>query len=183
MLYSTIVTSADELKQILNLQQQNLKESISPEEKNAEGFVTMLFTMEIIKAIHNLAPGIIVKDDEKVAGYAIVFLKEARNLYPKLEPMFINFEKLLWKGRPLNSYRFYVMGQICIDKPYRGKGVFDMLYQKHKEVYSNQFDFIVTEISTSNYRSLRAHERAGFKTIATHRDHLDEWDVVLWDWK
>jgi ribosomal protein S18 acetylase RimI-like enzyme len=75
------------------------------------------------------------------------------------------------------------MGQICIEKEYRGKGIVPMLYNKHKEIYSSQYDFILTEISTRNIRSLKAHEKIGFKTIHYHRDQLDEWAVVIWDWK
>jgi hypothetical protein len=57
-----------------------------------------------------------------------------------------------------------------------------MLYDKHKEVYSGQYDFLLTEISTRNIRSLIAHEKIGFETIHYHRDHMDEWAVVIWDW-
>ena len=46
----------------------------------------------------------------------------------------------------------------------------------------SDFDFIITEISASNYRSLNAHKRIGFKKINTFRDKIDEWDVVIWDW-
>ena len=75
------------------------------------------------------------------------------------------------------------MGQVCVDKAYRGKGVFDMLYQHHKQVLKDRFDFVVTEISTNNLRSVRAHEKVGFKNIHTYKDAVDEWSVVLWDWE
>jgi RimJ/RimL family protein N-acetyltransferase len=58
-----------------------------------------------------------------------------------------------------------------------------MLYDKHKEAYGNQYDFIVTEIATRNTRSIRAHEKIGFKTIHQFTDATDDWDIVLWDWK
>ena len=74
------------------------------------------------------------------------------------------------------------MGQVCIDKDYRGKGIFNILFQKHKEVYSNAYELLVTEISTKNYRSQKAHEKIGFTTIYTYSDALDEWNVVVWDW-
>jgi ribosomal protein S18 acetylase RimI-like enzyme len=75
------------------------------------------------------------------------------------------------------------MGQICVDKDYRGQGLFDMLYRHDRELYSNSYDFMVTEISVSNSRSLRAHQRVGFQTINVYRDEIDEWEVVLWDWR
>lgn len=75
------------------------------------------------------------------------------------------------------------MGQVCIDKDYRGKGLFSMLFQKHKELYSKKYELMVTEIATTNKRSQKAHEKVGFKTIHTHKDALEEWNVVAWDWK
>jgi GNAT superfamily N-acetyltransferase len=183
MITATTVTSIQELEQIIALQKKNLKQNITPEEKDSEGFVTMEFTIPMLQQLHALAPNVIIKDDDKIVAYAIVLLQEGRKAYPSLEPMFASFEKLTWKEKPLYDYKFYAMGQICIDKDYRGKGLFDMLYQKHKEIYKDQFDFIITEISTSNYRSLNAHKRAGFETITKFRDVMDEWAVVIWDWK
>ena len=97
--------------------------------------------------------------------------------------MIDNLETLSFNGKPLSSFSFYIMGQVCIDKDYRGKGIFNILFQKHKEVYSNAYELLVTEISTSNYRSLKAHEKIGFTTIYTYSDALDEWNVVVWDWQ
>lgn len=42
-----------------------------------------------------------------------------------------------------------------------------------------QFDFVITEISAANHRSLRAHQKTGFITIAAHTDDLNEWAVIL----
>ncbi len=183
MLSATTVSSDAELQQIIALQFINLKQNITSEEKNEQGFVTMVFTMDMLLAMHRLAPSVIVKDaNGNVVAYAIVFLKEGRAGYPGMESMFRNIEKISWNGKPFTSYNYYIMGQICIAKEVRGQGVFEMLYHKHREIYGQQFDCIVTEIATSNQRSLRAHERVGFKTISTHSDAIDDWKVVAWDW-
>ncbi|MES1216350.1 MAG: GNAT family N-acetyltransferase [Bacteroidota bacterium] len=183
MITATTVSTTEELEQIISLQKKYLKQNITEEEKQSQGFLTMEFTIPMLQTLHDLAPSIIIKNENKVIAYAIVLLQEGRKVYPTLEPMFVNFERLNWKGKPLYDYRFYAMGQICVDKSYRNKGLFDMLYQKHKEIYKDQFDFIITEVSTSNYRSLKAHSRVGFETINTFTDAMDEWAVVLWDWK
>lgn len=182
MIYATTVSSKNELQQILDLQKKNLKENISETEKDEQGFLTMSFSMPMLEALHTVAPSIIIKDDNKVVAYAMVLLQEGRKAYPALEPMFVNLEKLNWQEKPLYNYNFYVMGQVCVDKAYRSSGLFDKLYLKHKEIYQDKFDFIVTTISTGNVRSLNAHKRVGFITINTFTDPLDEWDVVLWNW-
>jgi ribosomal protein S18 acetylase RimI-like enzyme len=97
--------------------------------------------------------------------------------------MFTRFDQLIYDNKPLPEYHFYIMGQICIAKEYRGKGLFDMLYEKHKEIFQSKYDFVITEVATRNIRSMRAHIRVGFKIIATYTDELDEWAVVIWDWR
>lgn len=182
MVRLTTVSTTAELNQILDLQSRNLARNISATEMQAQGFVTMIHDLDILQQMHNLSPSIIAKDDEHVVGYALVMLRECRQLVPGLEPMFKNFDHMEFRGRPLNDYRFYVMGQVCIDKQYRQTGIFDALYQKHREVYSRKYDFIITEVATRNTRSLRAHERVGFETLHVYRDEIDEWAVILWDW-
>ena len=182
MVSLTTVTTAEELEEILALQQRNLQQNIDAAEMQTQGFVTLIHDLDVLQKMHSLSPSIVAKENGKVIGYALVMLRECRELVPGLEPMFKNFDSLPYKGRALNEYRFYVMGQVCIEKQYRRTGLFDQLYQKHKEIYSGQFDFVVTEVATRNQRSLRAHERVGFETLHIHRDDLDEWAVILWNW-
>ena len=182
MLLPSLTNSMDELQQILLLQDENLIQNIDGAEMQSQGFVTLHHSLAILKQMHSLAPSVIIKDNEKVIAYALTMLRECRLLMPDLEPMFALLDNLNWNNKPLKYYRFYVMGQICIAKDYRGQGFFEKLYQHHKKIYEPQFDIFITEISTRNQRSLRAHEKVGFKIIHTHRDILDEWVVVGWDW-
>jgi len=183
MLYATIVQTEDELYQILDLQKENLRGTISNNEEKEQGFVTVAHTYESLKQMHQLQPSVIVKDGDVLAGYALVMTKECSALIPELISMFEHFDDIYYKEKPLNDYSFYIMGQVCVSKPYRGQGVFGMLYQKHREWLQPMFDFVVTEIATRNKRSIRAHEKVGFATIHTYTDDLDEWAVVVWDWR
>ncbi|MCP3143634.1 GNAT family N-acetyltransferase [Pyxidicoccus xibeiensis] len=171
-----------ELEQILVLQKQNLKQELSSEEMSAQGFVTVQHDLTALEQMHALAPSIVAHHGDALAGYALTMPKECRALMPVLVPMFDLFDTLDYRGRPFNDYRYYVMGQICIDKAHRGQGLFEQLYEKHRELYQGRFDFIATEVSVRNLRSMRAHERVGFRTVHTFRDATDEWAVVVWDW-
>lgn len=181
-LHSSLASSTEDLRQILHLQEKNLLQHIDETEMKSQGFVTLRHSLDILQQMHRLAPTVIIKEEQKVVAYALTMLRECRALIPDLDPMFSILDKLGWKGKPLTEYSFYVMGQVCIAKEYRGRGLFDMLYKHHKKVYQPGFELFITEIATRNYRSMRAHERMGFKTIHTHRDELDEWAVVCWDW-
>lgn len=172
-----------ELEQVLALQRANLAANVSADEASAQGFVTAVHDLEILQRMHALAPSIVARTEDGLAGYALTMRVEARADVPILEPMFQLFETLSWRGRPLPATRFYVMGQVCVAKPFRGQGVFDALYQGHREHYRDRFELLVTEVSLRNRRSLRAHERVGFEPLHRYRDSVDEWVILGWDWE
>ncbi len=165
-----------ELEQILALQQQNLARNLPPAEIAAQGFVTVEHTLEILQRMHALAPSIVAKEGDALAGYALVMPVECRRFLPILEPMFQRLDAL-------GAQRFYVMGQICVGKPWRGCGVFDLLYEAHRRHMSSAYQSVITEVATRNTRSMRAHERVGFTVLEHYRDATDEWAVLGWDWK
>ena len=78
--------------------------------------------------------------------------------------------------------QFIVMGQICIHKDYRGKGLFPRLYQDLQDRNANTFNSIITEIATRNTRSMHAHKKVGFQILKTFSDATDEWAIVEWKW-
>jgi len=181
--HARLATTREDLQDILALQQVNLRDHVSPEDAEREGFLTVAHTLQSLQRMHALAPSVIAREGDALAGYALVMPLQAREAVPLLAPMFAQFDALAWQGRPLSTFRYYVMGQVCVAQPFRGRGVFDALYRGHRDAYAQRYDFSVTEIATRNTRSMRAHARVGFQVLTTYRDALDEWAVVLWDWR
>jgi hypothetical protein len=177
----TTTRGEGDLRQILDLQQENHKTNLIESVRRGQGFVTVRHTWEQIYGIHNATPQIIAQTEGRVVGYALAMLPTAAMLIPDLQPMFVLFDQISWQDKKLMDCRYYVMGQVCVTQSHRGQGVFDGLYQKHRELYSPNFDLLVTEVSAANGRSLRAHERVGFRHIHTHTDHLDTWQVLAWE--
>jgi ribosomal protein S18 acetylase RimI-like enzyme len=149
-----------------------------------DGFVTVEHTLDILRAMHALAPSVVARDPHgAIAGYAIVMPRESRALLPILAPMFAMIERLppaALSAKP--DPRWYVMGQIAVAPAHRGSGVFDALYAEHRARYRERFDLVITEVATRNTRSMRAHQRVGFRTVTTYRDATDEWALIAWDW-
>lgn len=179
ILQTKLVDSRNELQQILALQQANIKANLSEQEIADQGFVTVIHTPEQLQQLHDMHPSVIVKEENELAGYALVMPRECANIVPVLIPAFQKLETLTYKGQPLTSINWYLMGQVCVAKNYRGKGVFKLLYEAHKTFLSEKFQLCITEISTSNTRSLRAHEKVGFTILYQFSDETDEWAIVV----
>jgi len=180
---SSVVTvelsnGASDLDAVLALQRANLRTQISPDDGARNGFVTVEHTREILAQMHAHGPSLVARRDGRLVGYALTMTLACRPLLPALEPMFARFDSLSYAGRALSTCQFYVMGQICIAHSERGRGVFDALYQAHRECFGDRYELLVTEISANNGRSLRAHQRVGFHELTRYRDAIDDWVVV-----
>jgi len=168
------VRDVRDLEQILDLQQRNLSRSLDSRTAAEQGFVTVEHSLDLLRRMHELEPSIVARSGASLAGYALVMPVACRSFIPVLGPMFQRLEGL--------KRRFYVMGQICVDQTWRGRGVFDALYRAHRDHLRTRYDLVVTEVSVRNTRSLRAHERVGFRELQRYRDSTDDWVIVAWDW-
>lgn len=180
----TQAKTIDDLRQILALQAANLPQNISKSELAKEGFVTVQHSMELLQAMNEPYAHIIAKDGEKVIAYALVMLRDFADKIPVLFSMFEMINQSSFNGKSINNATYFAMGQVCIDKAYRGKGIFQKLYQTMQNYYSNDFQYLITEIAARNPRSLKAHSKVGFQDLKIFEDEKsgEIWHLVIWDW-
>lgn len=183
MVQFTTAKGAKDLQQILDLQWINLPKNISNIEAKDQGFVTVHHDFKILAAMNEKYPHVIAKANNQVVGYALVMLQEFGQQIPILTPMFDKINELVFKEDHLVQTPYFVMGQVCVSKDFRGQGVFSGLYQQMKKEMSPHFKYIITEIATRNTRSMRAHAKVGFETIHTYQAPTEEWAIVAWDWR
>eukprot|EP01132_Coremiostelium_polycephalum_P019916 gene19916-23680_t len=148
-------TTDQHFKQILQLQQQNLYNRLSVEQQGEQGF-------------------------DQVIGYSLAMTSGMKYILPSLIPMFEQFERMDYKGKPLSAYRFMVGGQVCVHPLFRGKGLLEKLYQQSRDRLPAGYELCVTEISTRNPKSLKAHEKMGFELSGSYQDTKELWNVVVW---
>jgi len=175
--------NTNDIEEILHLHRENhisaLKESVLQE----NGFVTLELESSMLAAMSGPYKHVIAKSGGKLIGYALVFLKEPAQQVPLLEPFFASLESASYKKKLLKDWRYFVMGQICVQRNYRGRGVFSALYEELKRQMSNDFDLIVTEVSINNKISSAAHQKIGFREIQLSEvDPSAEWTLIAWDW-
>jgi hypothetical protein len=181
----TTVQSEADVQGILALQQANLRKNVPVEVQVEQGFVTVEHDPAVLSRMNLAAPSIIAKDGEKVVGYALTMLPEFGADVPELLPLFGLIDTLQYDGKPLRNHAWYVMGQVCVADGYRGQRVFDRMFQHHRDVYSDRYQVLITDISANNIRSLRAHTRVGFETLHEFYDPAigETWVIVLWDFQ
>ena len=181
MKYLYIQATDKHLYQILELQKANLSESLSEKEIVKEGFVTASHTYDELKVMNDIYPHTIVTVDDQVVGYALSMVSQFRNLLPVLVPMFEMIDEEMARHNRNDS--FIVMGQVCISKGHRGKGLFQGLYNAMRKSFSSLFDVNITEVAVSNLRSMRAHKKVGYEIMKVYTDRFGvEWALIEWRW-
>ena len=175
--YATAKSRSD-LNQILELQKANLKSSVSLKEYTKEGFVTLKHDIELLEELNAPYAHIIAKNGLKIIGYALITIPVKISSIPLLQATIQELEGVVYHQNQILDLKYFIMGQVCIDKSYRGQGIFQGLYQKMKDQMKSDFEIIITEIATDNKRSMRAHEKVGFEILKIHRENDADWAIV-----
>ena len=165
----------EELHEILELQRKNISISISEEEKQKEGFVTVQHDFDTLKSMNEVCTHSLAIYNNSVIGYALSMVKAFKDDIAILKPMFKEIENCVD-----SNLSYITMGQICIDKGFRKQGVFRGLYNAMKEHVKQEFDVIITEVDKKNTRSLNAHYAIGFELLKTYKSNNQEWVLLSW---
>lgn len=182
IIYTTAKTDKD-LEGILALQRANLATNLTPAEALSQGFVTVVHTLDILRKMNDIEPHVIAKNNDKVVAYLLAMTTDSSADIPILQSMFQTFDEIEYRGRPVSSYQYLVVGQVCIDKDFRGQGLLDRCYQTYRDVFEAKYEFAITEIATRNTRSMQAHKRIGFEEIYPYKaPDGEEWSIVIWNW-
>nr|WP_298996678.1 GNAT family N-acetyltransferase [uncultured Allomuricauda sp.] len=167
-------STTQELEQILALQQQNLPKNLSQSDIIKDGFLSVEHSLELLKEMNDMCQHIIAVENEKVVGYALCMHPTFSESIEILKPMFYEINKVV-----KNKGNYMVMGQICIAKTYRGKGLFRKLYANMKAFLPEGFDTIITEVDAKNQRSMDAHRAIGFVELKNYRSDGKEWSLIV----
>ncbi len=179
----TRATHKDYIHQILALQRANLKSALTTEEIKREGFVTCEHDIDLLVKMNQPDQHIISLFKDQVVGYCLVMSPIWRNELEVLKSMFDKIESTKYKNNLISPDSYIVVGQVCIHKDHRKKSLLRKMYQHYKECLSPSYQYCITEIATSNVRSLHAHEANGFKHLLSYKSEDGKsWELVIWDW-
>lgn len=168
--------------QILALQRQNALDAVSSDRLASDGFVYARHSLPLLRAFAERLPQVVARDAQgRIVGYTLAMPPELRDALPELVPMFAQFDRASFRGRPLQDIPYMVGGQVCVARAYRGRGLMAQLYRECRRRLPPEYALCVTEVSARNPLSLRAHLRMGFESIGSYHDGREQWHVIAWD--
>ena len=178
-----LAASPAEVAGIKALQTANLASRLSEAERAAEGFVTAEYSLEFLLEMHRETPAVIATDDGVVVGYALVTTRELGAAHELVRSLVQAVDALEYRGLMLSTARYVLCGQLCVAKTHRGQGLAGALYAHFREALCADYDFLVTDVDTTNWRSSQAHRKAGFEVLVALGYGGAGWDVVIQDWR
>lgn len=173
-------TEAD-IRGILALQGRHLRTDENQSADWSDGFVTLEHTEDILRQMMEESPQVIAEWEDQVVGYSLSMVPHRSDTFPILKPMMEAFSSIEVDGKSLDEHAYVIGGQCCIDEKHRGKGLLKKLYEGIRE--EALYDFCVTEIASTNPRSLNAHLKIGFEKVHQYPGEGHDWEIVLWDWR
>ena len=141
---------------ILRLSHANFVANLSPDERR-EGFLSAVFSAQQLAAMAEDLGIMVAIIEDQVAGFLCAFRNDFDHGSPVVAKMIESYERMQFEGRPLAAYRSYAYGPVCIDRPFRGKGLLRGLYEAQKRDLAGRFDIGVALVSRDNPHSLEAH--------------------------
>jgi len=196
MIHVCSASTREDFQGIRQLQEANLRRNLSESEVMSEGFVTAEYTTDFLAKMSTFYPAAIAKTDNGlIVGYALIVSKKLQGDHALLDDMIEVIDKISLshdKDNNINSsithfksVPYVLCGQLCVALGYRGKGLVTDLYNHLRHVVqtiSPEVHYCFTEVAHDNKRSLRAHEKCGFKVIQSHTFGATGFDIILLDW-
>jgi hypothetical protein len=115
MVTITIASTDRHFEEILELQRRYHVGVVPAAEQSSEGFVFAEHTVPLLRRMAAESPQAIALDEGRVVGYCLSLPESLKEEVPGLLPMFGQFGRCVYRGRPLLSYRLIVGGQVCVD--------------------------------------------------------------------
>lgn len=147
-----------DINEVIELQNKYLLVN-TPEDERKNGFVTTPFTVGQIEEIIALDGLFIAEKDKKVIAYAFAGSWSYFAQWPIFPFMVSRLEQLRLGSEKITPENSFQYGPVCIEKSYRGSGLFQKLFEAMRIGMSQQYPIGVTFINKINNRSFEAHTR------------------------
>ena len=171
----------DDLPEIMRIQDASLRSNLSDAEQ-ADGFLTVVFTEAQLAQMHADIPIVVADCGSRLAGYLCGSSLAFSAKVPLLARMMALFPETAYKGKPLDHYASFFYGPVCVDHPFRGKGVLKGLFRKFLAQMTGRFEVGVLFVSEDNTRSQRAHiHKLGMRKLCDFSFNGNDYGLLVFD--
>ncbi len=150
----TRLGTTNDIKGILTLQQANLRDNLSVEERK-RGFVTTPFSEAQLCELSAQRGIFVAEEKDEIAGYAMAGSWDFFASWPIFPYMVSRLGALVFAGKPLLPAQSFQYGPVCIDSSHRGTGLFPKLFEEMRLEFSSRYPIG----DRMNEHSYRAHTR------------------------
>ena len=157
----------EDFRQIVDLQNKNLPRVLSDIEMK-DGFLSGEFTSEQFQAMNDNLCVMTCFDNDCFCGFLVAGTIGFNKQFSLPKTMIDCFPKISYKGKLISEYNPFISGPGCVDRKYRGKGVFANLVQTVLVFLAQQQnppDLRISLVSSENLRSINAQKKIGMDII------------------
>jgi len=164
---------------VMELHKQYHISSIRCDDK-ADGFVTTNFTPEQLNALVEKERGITVAmDGGRIIAYAMAASWQFWSEWPLFAHMIEKLPENAFKGQTLSVNNSYQYGPICVNRQYRGSGVFQKVFFASLADMADRYPIMLTFINRINPRSYAAHtKKVGMEIVCEFQFNQNEYYML-----
>ena len=155
---------AADFDSVVALSTANLATNLSDEQKR-DGFLSVGWTAEQYAAMNDDLAVIIAVQDKVVKAFLCASTVQFNLPFDLPKAMIDQFPHAMYDGKPLTEWRAFIGGPVCVDASLRGQGILEKLYACLYEMVAPQYDLAIVFVSTTNPRSIKAHEKVGMQVV------------------
>lgn len=144
---------------VLKLQEKYLYRNMTEEERK-DGFVTTPFTYQQIEEILK-ENGLFVAKNKNGVVVAYIFAASWKYFeqWEIFNYMVSRFPNISFQNQKITTSNSFQYGPVCIDKKYRGQGLFNRLFEEMRLEFVKKYPISITFINKINQISTAAHTR------------------------
>ena len=172
------IATVTDIPQVLALQEKYLFANLSDDEKKA-GFVTTPFSVEQLTEVISQEGLFLCFVSEKLVAYCFGASWQYFSQWKIFEHMISLFPDYKFNNKAITTINSFQYGPICIDIPYRGQGIINILVEFMRENMAKKYPIAVTFINKINIPSYKAHtQKLDWKVIAEFEFNNNEYYVL-----
>lgn len=179
------IRNESELVQVHKLLEENLKQNLSYQERKQQGFITINYSLNSLIKLNKITPTIVATNGSKVIGYALSANRKCKGLDRFLDMLIAEIDRTFYNKDLLCKSDYLVVGQLCVAKAYRRRGISQKIYQEFKQEFHQTHPYCLTGVDTLNKGSIESHKKCGFRVLKQLKCcGLNSIGYLLiWDWR